>query len=53
MHAGLGGGSGPIGWETFEPEGILWLYKYYGNVQIIAESYNYTKVRFLHSEDEH
>ena len=24
--------------------GILWLYKYYGNVQIVEEAYNYTKV---------
>ena len=26
--AGLGGGSGPIGWQTFQPAVLLWLYKY-------------------------
>jgi hypothetical protein len=32
--AGLvpGGGTGPIGWETYQPETQLWLYKYYGEL---------------------
>ena len=41
---GLGDMSGPVGWDTFQPMAIMWLYKYYGNVQIIEEAYNYTKV---------
>lgn len=40
----LGGNSGPIGWETFGPMGLMWLYKYYGNVQVLQEAYNATKV---------
>eukprot|EP01047_Picozoa_sp_COSAG01_P055639 COSAG01_NODE_6218_length_3786_cov_2.327638_3_plen_274_part_00 len=27
-----GGGTGPIGWETYQPETQLWLYKYYGKL---------------------
>ena len=27
---GLGGRSGPIGWEVFQPASLMWLYKYYG-----------------------
>lgn len=37
--AGLGGGSGPIGWQTFLPAAAMWLYKYYGNAQAIAGVY--------------
>jgi len=34
--AGLGGGSGPIGWETFLPVAAMWGYKYYGDDETVA-----------------
>ena len=39
--AGLvpGGGTGPIGWETYQPVTQLWLYKYYGDTRIMNESF--------------
>ena len=42
--AGLvpGGGTGPIGWETYQPETQLWLYKYYGDTETMRESFNST-----------
>ena len=49
--AGLvpGGGTGPIGWETYQPVTQLWLYKYYGDTQIMRESFNatYAYIRLL------
>ena len=35
-------GSGPIGWQTFQPEAQLWLYKYYGDMHTLHESFNAT-----------
>jgi len=40
---GLGYDTGPIGWETFQPEALLWLYKYYGDTRTMKESYEHTK----------
>ena len=41
--AGVGPeGSGPIGWQTFQPEAQLWLYKYYGDLSTLHESFNAT-----------
>ena len=40
--AGLGPQMGPIGWETVQPEALLWLYKYYGDTRTLKESYNHT-----------
>ena len=37
--AGLGGGAGPIGWAAFVPEAVMWMYKYYGNRALMAETY--------------
>lgn len=39
---GLGPGTGPIGWEAFQPVAQLWLYKYYGDVQTMADSFDAT-----------
>ena len=49
---GLGGGkSGPIGWETYQPVTQLWLYKYYGDVQTMRDSFNntYAYIKLLDS----
>ena len=35
-------GSGPIGWQAFQPEAQLWLYKYYGDVHTLTECFNAT-----------
>ena len=35
-------GSGPIGWQSYQPEALLWLYKYYGAVDILHEAFNAT-----------
>ena len=35
-------GSGPIGWQTYQPEAQLWLHKYYGELQLLHESFNST-----------
>ena len=41
--AGLGPpNAGPIGWETYQPITQLWLYKYYGDLQTMADSFNQT-----------
>jgi hypothetical protein len=42
--AGLqpGAGTGPIGWETYQPVTQLWLYKYYGDTATMQESFNAT-----------
>ncbi|CAB9522605.1 K05989 alpha-L-rhamnosidase [Seminavis robusta] len=40
---GLGFGTGPIGWQTFQPEALLWLYKYYGDIKTLRESFPHTK----------
>ena len=40
---GLGPGTGPIGWQTFQPEAQLWLYKYYGDVKTMRESFPHTQ----------
>jgi alpha-L-rhamnosidase len=37
--AGLGGGSGPIGWETYLPQQAAWLYKYYGDAATVRRVY--------------
>jgi alpha-L-rhamnosidase len=37
--AGLGGGSGPIGWETYVPAAAMWAYKYHGNVPAVAAAW--------------
>eukprot|EP00928_Gymnodinium_smaydae_P037929 TRINITY_DN26270_c0_g3_i1.p1 TRINITY_DN26270_c0_g3~~TRINITY_DN26270_c0_g3_i1.p1 ORF type:complete len:1010 (-),score=119.70 TRINITY_DN26270_c0_g3_i1:356-3385(-) len=39
---GLGNSSGPIGWETYQIVGQLWLYKYYGDRETMLESFNST-----------
>ena len=41
--AGLGPKTGPIGWEAFQPEAQLWLYKYYGDSQTMRESFEHTR----------
>eukprot|EP00041_Stephanoeca_diplocostata_P037610 m.1430057 g.1430057 ORF g.1430057 m.1430057 type:complete len:1055 (+) comp25071_c0_seq3:71-3235(+) len=41
--AGLGPGTGPIGWETFQVEAQWWLYKYYGDTRTLHESYAHTQ----------
>jgi alpha-L-rhamnosidase len=48
---GLGGRSGPIGWEVFQPASLMWLYKYYGNTRAIKTHWPQTKkfVDFLMS----
>ena len=46
---GLGGGSGPIGWDTGQPF-LQWeLYQYYGDAQLLAANYAVTKrwINFL------
>lgn len=50
---GLGGGSGPIEWQTFLPVACMWLYKYHGNERISAESYTAATayVQFLDNAD--
>eukprot|EP01064_Diplonema_japonicum_P008318 TRINITY_DN1579_c1_g1_i5.p1 TRINITY_DN1579_c1_g1~~TRINITY_DN1579_c1_g1_i5.p1 ORF type:complete len:937 (+),score=253.12 TRINITY_DN1579_c1_g1_i5:64-2811(+) len=37
--ASLNGTAGPIGWATYQPVLLLWLYKYYGEVRVLNESY--------------
>jgi len=37
--AGIGGGSGPIGWQTYFPVAAEWLYKYYGNAAAVQRAY--------------
>eukprot|EP01060_Flectonema_neradi_P029730 TRINITY_DN4170_c1_g1_i4.p1 TRINITY_DN4170_c1_g1~~TRINITY_DN4170_c1_g1_i4.p1 ORF type:complete len:996 (+),score=181.21 TRINITY_DN4170_c1_g1_i4:76-2988(+) len=39
---GLGGTSGPIGWEAFVPEVQLWLYRYYGDISTLQTAFNST-----------
>ena len=42
--AGVGPvGSGPVGWQTFQPEAQLWLYKYYGDTETMVRSFNATR----------
>ncbi|MCD8265328.1 MAG: family 78 glycoside hydrolase catalytic domain [Tannerellaceae bacterium] len=50
--AGLGDGSGPIGWGTFLPAGMDKHYRYYGNKEMIRQHYPTTKrwVEFLKSK---
>merc|ERR1711871_457842 len=38
---GIGPGTGPIGWETYQPVAQLWLYKYYGDVQTMSDSFEF------------
>ena len=33
---------GPIGWETYQPVTQLWLFKYYGDMKTMADSYEHT-----------
>ena len=35
-------GSGPIGWQAYQPEAQLWLYKYYGDLNTLHSSFNST-----------
>jgi alpha-L-rhamnosidase len=37
--AGLGGGSGPIGWEAYLPVAAMWGYKFYGDDATVARVY--------------
>ena len=37
--AGLGGGSGPVGWQTFGPSVASWLLKYYANDGAVAAAF--------------
>lgn len=37
--AGLGGGSGPIGWQTYGAQSAAWLFKYYGNRAIVEKAF--------------
>ena len=37
--AGLGGDSGPIGWQTYLPVALTWLYKYYSNLGAMEDAY--------------
>jgi alpha-L-rhamnosidase len=37
--AGLSPGAGPIGWETYLPAGMMWLYKYHGNIRALKNAY--------------
>lgn len=50
--AGLGDGSGPIGWGTFLPAGMDKHYRYYGNKEMIRQHYPTAKrwVEFLKSK---
>jgi alpha-L-rhamnosidase len=41
--AGIGPGTGPIGWESFQPEAQLWLYKYNGDLRTMNESFEHTR----------
>ncbi len=52
--AGLGGGSGPIGWQTYLPPAAMWLYKYAGMDDAIASVYaSATRyVEFLDAADD-
>ena len=36
------GAGGPIGWQTYQPVTQLWLYKYYGDKQTMADSFDQT-----------
>ena len=36
------GAGGPIGWETYQPVTQLWLYKYYGDLKTMRDSYDQT-----------
>lgn len=38
--AGMGGDSGPIGWQSFMPIAQSWLLKYYGNLSVLADTYD-------------
>eukprot|EP01065_Artemidia_motanka_P025898 TRINITY_DN30832_c0_g1_i1.p1 TRINITY_DN30832_c0_g1~~TRINITY_DN30832_c0_g1_i1.p1 ORF type:complete len:944 (+),score=232.22 TRINITY_DN30832_c0_g1_i1:49-2832(+) len=38
--AGLGGGTGSIGWETVQPSMLLWLYRYFGDERSVREHFN-------------
>ena len=42
-NSGMGGDSGPIGWQTFQPAAQLWLYKYFGNKRTLEVNWNRTK----------
>lgn len=37
--AGLGGGSGPIGWEAYGAQSAAWLHKYYGNRPAVQRAF--------------
>jgi alpha-L-rhamnosidase len=43
QDAGLGGRAGPVGWGVAQPLVLWYLYRYYGNVELIRESYNASK----------
>ncbi|CAB9517107.1 Alpha-L-rhamnosidase [Seminavis robusta] len=51
---GLGHQTGPIGWQAFQPEALLWLYKYYGDTRTLKESYNHTLayIKLLDTSDQ-
>jgi alpha-L-rhamnosidase len=36
------GAGGPIGWQTYQPVTQLWLYKYYGDMQTMVDSFDQT-----------
>jgi alpha-L-rhamnosidase len=37
--AGLGEGSGPIGWEAYPTSASMWLVKYFGNIPAVQKAY--------------
>ena len=39
---GFPSAGGPIGWQTYQPVTQLWLYKYYGDLQTMRDSFNQT-----------
>ena len=45
-------GSGPIGWQTFQPEAQLWLYRYYGDIRSMKDAFNatYAFIRMLDTD---
>ena len=40
---GFGDGSGPVDWQSVQPNLALQLYQYYGNKKIIEEAYPYSQ----------
>ena len=50
---GLGGGSGPIGWDTFFVELQIALYRYFGTMNTVLDMQNSTRrwIEFIESRD--